>query len=264
MQVIRLTFDLMCVSEPYAFKRQLELIEQLQATDYRITPQARLEYAILLFQNGRAVEGGEIFRSLRQLWREGEQFVRVPERLRWLRTEGGTTLQTVQAVVGSDYGTRAMARVQEFNNAPVPLRPEEFGFRDLRPGMRLACCVSFGFNGPVLATADGRQGEGGLTLGGRGTRFRCSLRDGRGIDDQEPDGFGRRDYRRRTVSAGSPPRIRGDRNSPFGAGSRSRCCWGRPSRRHPKPVSATLGSEGLGAQLPLCEWWSALSVYWAV
>ena len=150
MQVIRLTLDLICVREPYAFKRQLELIEQLQATDYRITPQTRLEYAILLFQNGRAVEGGEVFRSLRQLWREGEHFVRVPERLRWLRTEDGGTLQTVQAVVGSDYGTRAMARVQMFNNAPVPLRPEEFGFRDLRPGMRLACRVSFGSNGPFL------------------------------------------------------------------------------------------------------------------
>ena len=121
MQVIRLTLDLICVGEPYAFKRQLDLIEELQATDYRIAPQTRLEYAILLFQNGRAVEGGEIFRSLRQLWREGEHFVRVPERLRWLRTEDGRTLQTVQAVVGSDYGTRAMARVQKFNNAPVPI-----------------------------------------------------------------------------------------------------------------------------------------------
>ncbi|MCY4440661.1 MAG: hypothetical protein OXE53_10705 [Deltaproteobacteria bacterium] len=159
MQIIRLTFDLLCVSEPYAFKRQLELVEQLQATDYRMTPQTRLEYAILLFQNGRAVEGGEVFRSLRQLWREGEQFVRVPQRLRWLRTEDGRTLQTVQAVVGSDYGTRAMARVQKFNNTPVPLRPEEFGLRDLRPGMRLACRVSFGFNGPFLRPPTAGRGK---------------------------------------------------------------------------------------------------------
>ena len=150
MQVMRLTLDLICVREPYGFKRQLELIEELQATDYGITPQTRLEYAILLFQNGRAAEGGEVFRSLRQLWREGEHFVRVPERLRWLRTKDGGALHTVQAVVGSDYGTRAVARVQKFNNAPVPLRPEEFGFRDLRPGMRLACRVSFGFKGPFL------------------------------------------------------------------------------------------------------------------
>ena len=150
MQVIRLTLDLICVNEPYAFERQLELIEQLQATNYRIAPQIRLEYAILLFQNDRAVEGGEVFRSLRQLWREGEHFVRVPERLHWLRRHRSRSLQTVQAVVGSDHGTRAMARVQKFNNAAVPLRPEEFGFRDVRPGIRLACCVSFGFNGPFL------------------------------------------------------------------------------------------------------------------
>ena len=150
MQVIRLTLDLICVSEPYAFKRQLELIEQLHATDYRITPQTRLEYAILLFQTDRAVEGDAVFRALRQLWREGEHFVRVPDRLHWLRADDGRSLRTVQAIVGSDYGMRAMARVQQFNNAPVPMRPEEFGIRDLRPGMRIICCVSFGFNGPFL------------------------------------------------------------------------------------------------------------------
>ena len=150
MQVIHLTLDLICASQPYAFKQQLELIEQLQATDYRLTHQRRLEYAILLFQNGRAVEGDEIFRSLRQLWREGEHFVHVPERLRWLRTEDGKTLQTVQAIAGSDYGSRAMARVQRFNNVSVPFRLEEFGVRGLKAGMRIACHVSFGFNGPFL------------------------------------------------------------------------------------------------------------------
>jgi hypothetical protein len=150
MQVIRLSFDLLCVGQPYAFKAQLELVEQLNATDYRMVPQLRLEYAILLFQNGRSVEGDKVFRALRQVWRDSEQFVQVPARLRWLRSANVDVLQTVQATTGSDYGNRAMARVQEFGNALVPFRQEEFGFRDLKPGLRFACIVSFGHNGPFL------------------------------------------------------------------------------------------------------------------
>jgi hypothetical protein len=150
MQVIRLTYDLTCIENPNAFPRQLELAEQLQATDYRITPQLRLEYAILLFQNGRAVEGDKVFRALRRLWRESEHFVHVPDRLRWLRDAGGESLKTVQAIAASDYGHRAMARVQDFGNQVVPFRIEEFGFHELRPGTRFAAHVSFGHNGPFL------------------------------------------------------------------------------------------------------------------
>ncbi|MGN6139336.1 MAG: hypothetical protein ACTHNV_10655 [Ralstonia sp.] len=150
MQVLRLTLDLTCASRPYAFREQLELVEQLLATDYRVTPQLRLEYAILLFQNNRAAEGERVFRSLRQLWRESEHFIQIPERLRWLRGVDGTSLQAVHAIAGSDYGHRAMARVQEFANALVPFRPEEHGIHDLRPGLRFVCHVSFGHNGPFL------------------------------------------------------------------------------------------------------------------
>jgi len=150
MQVIRLTLDLVCASRPYAFKKQVELVEQLLATDYRITPQSRLEYAILLFQNNRAAEGDKVFRSLRRLWRESEHFIQVPNRLRWLRDIDGSSLRTVHAITGSDYGNRAMARVQEFGNALVPFRPEEHSIRDLKPGFRFRCHVSFGHNGPFL------------------------------------------------------------------------------------------------------------------
>lgn len=150
MQVIRLCYDLICIDHPYAFKDQLELVEQLQATNYRMTPQLKLEYAILLFQNNRAVEGDGIFKSLRRLWHESEHFVQVPERLRWLRTLDGYNLQTVHAITGSDVGTRVLALVQEFSQARVPFRPEEFGIRDVKTGLRLACHVSFGHKGPFL------------------------------------------------------------------------------------------------------------------
>lgn len=161
MQVIRLSLDLLCSLHPNAFKQQLELVEQLQATDYRMTPQLRLEYAILLFQNGRAVEGEGIFRSLRQIWRVSEQFVQVPERLHWLRAVDGNSLQTVHAITGSDYSHRATAYVQEFDNAPVPFRPEEHGLRDLKPRLRFACHVSFGRNGPFLRPVTARASRVG-------------------------------------------------------------------------------------------------------
>ena len=159
MQVIRLSYDLTCVNNPYAFKQQLEFVEQLQATDYRMTPQLRLEYAILLYQNSRPLEGDKVFRFLRNLWRESEHSVQLPDRLRWLRSADGKGLQVVHATVSFDYGSRAMARVQEFGSAAVPFRPEEHGLRNLRVGVRFSCHVSFGPNGPFLRPVTAGAGE---------------------------------------------------------------------------------------------------------
>ena len=61
------------------------------------------------------------------------------------------SLQIVHAKVQADYGARVMARVQEFGSIPpVPLRPEEHGFRELRVGLAFAGHVTFGPNGPFL------------------------------------------------------------------------------------------------------------------
>lgn len=159
MQVMRLAYDLTSLVHPHAFKQQLDLVEQLHATAYRMSPQIQLEYAILLFFNERTVEGEKMFRRLRQIWRESEHFVQVPDRLRWLRAADGETLKTVKAISGSDFGSRAMARVQEFGSTLVHFRPEEFGFRDLKPGRQFSCHVSFGHNGPFLrpVTAHGNR-----------------------------------------------------------------------------------------------------------
>lgn len=161
MQVLRMQYDLASSVRPHAFKEQLGFLEQLAATDYRMTPQLRLEYAILLFQNGRAAEGDKAFRQLRQLWRETEHFVQVPSRMRWLLGPDGESVETVQAFVGSDYGTRAMARVPKFRNILVPFRPEEHGFRELRPSTPFACHVSFGHNGPFLRPVTAGPTRGG-------------------------------------------------------------------------------------------------------
>jgi len=156
MQVIRLYYELICISFPHDFRRQLEYLQQLQSTDYRTTPQLRLEYGILLYQNNRSVEGDQVFRELRRIWRESEQFVQVPLRLRWLRDVDSEAIKSVQAIIGSDRGVRAMARVSEFRNLMVPFRPEEFGLRVVRPGIRFVAHVSFGHNGPFLRPVTAR------------------------------------------------------------------------------------------------------------
>jgi hypothetical protein len=150
LQALRLRYNLLCSGKPFAFTEQIEILDQLDARRSSTPPQLRLEYAILLFQNGRNLEGDKIFRDLRKLWKESEHIVEIPERLRWLRSADGRSLQIVHARVQVDYGARIMARVQEFGSIPVPLRPEEHGFRELKIGSAFACHVSFGPNGPFL------------------------------------------------------------------------------------------------------------------
>lgn len=150
VQAISLRYNLVTGGRPYAFDEHIELLDQINPKFTNTTPQLRLEYAILLFQNSRFFEGDKLFRDLRQLWRESEHLVEVPERLRWLRASNGGALRVVHAKVSEDYGTRTMAKVQEFGGIPAPLRPEEHGFRELRVGLSFACHVSFGHNGPFL------------------------------------------------------------------------------------------------------------------
>ena len=83
MQVIHLSYDMTSSAYPYEYKRQIEYLEQLKQTGYHVSPQIRVEYAILLYQAYRPKEGDVEFRNLRKLWRESEQFVGVPGRLRF-------------------------------------------------------------------------------------------------------------------------------------------------------------------------------------
>ena len=150
MQVLRLRYGILSAARSFEFGRRMELLESLQATDVRLSPQLRLEYALLLYQVGRPVEGDEKFRDLRRLWSRSEHFVRVPRPLDWLREGENEDIAAVQAVVGSDQSHRPMARVREFANRMAPFRPEEFAVRSIRPGYRFRARVSFGHNGPFL------------------------------------------------------------------------------------------------------------------
>lgn len=156
IQVLRFQYGILSAAHPFEFPKRLALVENLQASDGHLSPQLQLEYALLLYQVGRAAEGDRRFRDLRRLWRDAEHFVMVPEPLNWLRDGNDETLRTVQAYVGSDQGFRPMARITEFGNSPVPFRPEEFNVRSMRPGTPFRAHVSFGHNGPFLRPVSAR------------------------------------------------------------------------------------------------------------
>ncbi len=67
MQVLRFQYGILSAARPFEFSKRLALVENLQATDGRLSPQLMLEYALLLYQVGRAAEGDQRFRGLRRL-----------------------------------------------------------------------------------------------------------------------------------------------------------------------------------------------------
>jgi hypothetical protein len=148
-QVARLRYQVLVAASPLDFKPQLQALDSLVGTDYRLTPQLRLEYALLMFQEMRLDEADREFRALRKLWRETDIFVHVPARLRWLLQAGGER-RRVSATAAYDQGYRAVARITDFGRIEVPYRPQEFGASDHRQGAKFSAYVSFGHNGPFL------------------------------------------------------------------------------------------------------------------
>ena len=149
-QAVRLRYLLACLDRPYDFTQQLEFLETLEGSMGGLTPQARLEVAILLHQCDRHHEAERVFRNLRQLWRNEEHYVEVPERLRWLRVRDTADRRQVYARVSMTNDGRYFANVSHLQNRGVPFRPWEFGQERLNPGMRLNGLISFGHNGPFL------------------------------------------------------------------------------------------------------------------
>lgn len=149
-QVARLHYQVLVAATPRDFEPQLQALDLLVSIDYRLSPQLRLEYALLLFQQMRTEDGNNQFKTLRALWRETDIFVQVPHRLRWLLQPGSDQPRVVTAVSAYDHGHRAMARVREFARFDVPYRPQEFGVREHRSGTVFSAHVSFGHNGPFL------------------------------------------------------------------------------------------------------------------
>lgn len=149
-QAMRFRYLLACLDHPYDFAMQLELLEVLDGSGIGITPQARLEFAILLHQCDRHHEADRAFRNLRHLWRREEHYVEVPERLKWLRARNAADRQQVHARVSMTGDGRYFANVSNLQKQGVPFRPWEFGQKTLKAGMRLSGFISFGHNGPFL------------------------------------------------------------------------------------------------------------------
>ena len=151
VHVLKLRYEILSSARPLKFYDRLQLVENMQLSGPLLSPQLRLEYALLLYQSDRANDGGQEFHRLRELWRETEHFVHVPAPLNWLREGETEALRIVKAQMNSDQGYRYQARVLEFGrNALVPFRPEEFGLRQMPPGSPFHAHVSFGHNGPFL------------------------------------------------------------------------------------------------------------------
>ena len=147
VQVVRLRYEIVCILTPTDFGKQIELIQELQGPG--VSPQLRLEYAVLLYQNTRPVEGNDEFFRLRKLWKERDYVVEVPERLRWLLDDAGRARTVRATAMSNDFG-RPMAAVREFRDKRAPFRPEEFGERSVHSGWRFTGAVTFGHNGPLL------------------------------------------------------------------------------------------------------------------
>lgn len=148
-QVARLRYQVLVAARPLDFKSQLQALESLVGTDYRLSPQLRLEYALLMFQEMRLDEADREFKALRKLWRETDIFVHVPSRLRWFLQAGGDR-RRVSATAAYEQGYKAVARIADFGRIEVPYRPQEFGTSGHRQGAKFSAYVSFGQNGPFL------------------------------------------------------------------------------------------------------------------
>jgi hypothetical protein len=150
LQAVRMLYALTCLDSPRAFEAQLSLLEALLSGGYPVSPQQRLELAVLLHQRGRYEDAERLFKQLRPLWRTGEFFVQVPDRLRWLLdVNGGDRLQVTARITAGGEG-RGFANIQEMRNLSVPFRAHEFGQRQISPGTQIRGYVSFAHNGPFL------------------------------------------------------------------------------------------------------------------
>lgn len=150
LQAVRMLYALTCLDKPKEFELQLALLESLVSAGYPVSPQQRLEQAVLLHQRGRYEDAERLFKQLRPLWRTGEFFVQVPERIRWLMDANASVRLQVTALVTAGGEGRGFAKIREMRGISVPFRAHEFGQRQLSPGTQIRGFVSFAHNGPFL------------------------------------------------------------------------------------------------------------------
>lgn len=149
--ILRFRYDLLTLSQPMAFDAQLQALEALEGTGFRMPLQLAVEKAILLHQVGRHHHANIEFKQLRRLLRESDAIVRIPKRLRWLHVPDQRRQLVCDAQVVGPAGYRLMAKVRDLQNTVVPLIPQDFGPAEvMNVGYRFKCAISFGPMGPFL------------------------------------------------------------------------------------------------------------------
>lgn len=149
LQAIRMLYLLRALNAPFTYEPQLELLEELQYEGYPLSPQLRLEMGLLFQQCGKHSQAKTEFKNLRHRWKTSDQFVEVPDRLRWLRGVNGEYKQVTARVGPSGLG-RSFAIVYDLENTSVPFRAEEFATHRIKPGTELRGYISFSHNGPFF------------------------------------------------------------------------------------------------------------------
>lgn len=153
--LLRLRYDLRTIAGPADFQSQLELLDELEGTTFRMPLQLKLEHAILLHQQNRHLEGNTKFRALRQELKSTEAIVEVPNRLFWLKSRPDRSKTVLEAEVVETGTLRARARVRELLNEMAPFVPQEFGVQKMRPGVKFKCNINFGRLGPFIKPISG-------------------------------------------------------------------------------------------------------------
>lgn len=149
--VIRLQHDLTSFLDPYDFKEQLILLDELDSMPtYRMPLQQRLERSILLHMVGRHPDANEAFRNLRPDIKEQNAILSVPRHLRWLLQPDSQKKLLCNARVTDNLGYRAYAQVKELKDAAVPFTPQEFGQQSFPQRSIFKCHITFGAMGPFI------------------------------------------------------------------------------------------------------------------
>jgi len=150
MYDLSLKYNLLATLRPFEFSEQLEVLDELQGTRVFADLQMKVEYAVLLYQNGRSQEGSKLFRVIRRAIADSDAFVTVPYRMRVLFDPVTKKPLICQAVVVDERGFRSRAYVQEFGRDKIPFIPRDFGKKRMLVGEYFTCKITFGPNGPFI------------------------------------------------------------------------------------------------------------------
>jgi hypothetical protein len=148
--LLRFSYDLTTAIEAQAFDKQLNILDELAGTGYRMPLQLQLEYAILLYQRNRPHEANLKFQQIRQDLKVYDVIITVPKHLRWLLSEDYKSKRVCNASVFNDAGYRSWAKVRELKNVSAPFIPQDFGGRRMPPGNPFKCAINFNYNGPFI------------------------------------------------------------------------------------------------------------------